>query len=75
MLLGGMLLSALGALILWRVVGGEHFTGNVGRTMDFTERLAFACAILAAGLALIALARRSANRLAARVRKSGRSAP
>lgn len=69
MLLAGTLLTAIGGYMGWEVIGGAEFTGNLGRSMSFADRMVVSGAILAAGITLILLARRHALRLADRVRR------
>ena len=51
----GAILALFGGYMLRSVLRGDRFYGNIGRTMDFTERLGLAAAILGAGLALFAI--------------------
>ena len=61
-LAGGFLLFA-GAAVLWNVIDGGGFSGNVGSKMSYAERIAASMAVIALGAGLLFYASRGASRL------------
>ncbi|HQA17515.1 MAG TPA: hypothetical protein PK680_03930 [Novosphingobium sp.] len=59
----GIFLTLFGGYMLWGVLHGEAFRGNVGRTMNFADRLELSCGFVFAGVITLLLVRWLRRRL------------
>ena len=60
----GCFLIVTGGIVLWNVIDGATFAGNVGRQMDYAERIVVSGGIIVIGATLLRFAVRGAQRLA-----------
>ena len=59
----GFFLMIAGGYVLWNVIGGGTFSGNVGRDMSYIERVIVSVGLIASGATLLRYAIRGATRL------------